>query len=60
MGIKNLAVPISCGGRDLMHAYALFYVGVAALGIPAVALCFVLAGVAKRRAAKVAARSSPV
>lgn len=38
-------------GRDLMHAYALFYLGVAALGIPAIALCFVLAAVAKRRAA---------
>jgi PAT family beta-lactamase induction signal transducer AmpG len=37
-------------GRDLMHAYALFYVGVAALGLPAIALCFVLAGAAKRRA----------
>ena len=41
-------------GRDLMHAYALFYVGVAALGVPAIALCFVLASVAKRRAAALA------
>ena len=39
-------------GRDLMHAYALFYVGVAALGVPAIGLCFVLAEAAKRRAAK--------
>jgi hypothetical protein len=36
-----------------MHAYALFYLGAAALGLPAVALCFVLAKVAtdKSRAA---------
>ena len=38
-------------GRDLMHAYALFYLGVAALGLPAVALCFVLKRAADRRAA---------
>jgi PAT family beta-lactamase induction signal transducer AmpG len=42
-------------GRDLMHAYALFYLGVGALGAPAVALCFVLAHAAKRRAARIAA-----
>jgi PAT family beta-lactamase induction signal transducer AmpG len=30
-------------GRDLMHAYAIFYLGAAALGLPAIALCFVLA-----------------
>jgi PAT family beta-lactamase induction signal transducer AmpG len=41
-------------GRDLMHAYALFFVGVAALGIPAIGLCFVLAEAAKRRLAKAA------
>lgn len=38
-------------GRDLMHAYALFYLGVAALGVPAIGLCFVLAAAAKRKAA---------
>jgi PAT family beta-lactamase induction signal transducer AmpG len=37
-------------GRDLMHAYALFYLGVAALGVPAIGLCFVLAAAAKRKA----------
>lgn len=41
-------------GRDLMHAYALFYLGVAALGIPAIGLCFVLAQAAQRRAERVA------
>ena len=41
-------------GRDLMHAYALFYVGVAALGVPAIGLCFVLAAAAKKRAALLA------
>ena len=40
-------------GRDLMHAYALFYLGAAALGIPAIGLCFVLASAAKRKAAAV-------
>jgi PAT family beta-lactamase induction signal transducer AmpG len=30
-------------GRDLMHAYAIFYLGAAALGLPAIALCLVLA-----------------
>jgi hypothetical protein len=40
-----------------MHAYALFYLGVAALGLPAVALCFVQAHVAQTRAAKVAAQA---
>jgi PAT family beta-lactamase induction signal transducer AmpG len=38
-------------GRDLMHAYALFYLGDAALGLPAILLCFLLARVAARRAA---------
>jgi PAT family beta-lactamase induction signal transducer AmpG len=38
-------------GRDLMHAYALFYLGVAALGVPAIGLCFVLAAAAKRKTA---------
>ena len=41
-------------GRDLMHAYALFFCGVAALGLPAVALCFVLAEAAKRRLSRTA------
>lgn len=41
-------------GSDLMHAYALFYLGVAALGIPAIGLCFLLAAAAKREAALVA------
>jgi PAT family beta-lactamase induction signal transducer AmpG len=46
-------------GHDLMHAYALFYLGVAALGLPAIALCFVLKAAADRRAAAVADAYSP-
>ena len=42
-------------GRDLMHAYALFYLGVAALGAPAILLCFVLKRAADRKAAAAAA-----
>ena len=42
-GFSGLAVESLQQGRDLMHAYALFYLGVAALGIPAIGLCFVLA-----------------
>ncbi|HUO22936.1 MAG TPA: MFS transporter [Caulobacteraceae bacterium] len=45
-------------GRDLMHAYALFYLGVAALGLPAIGLCFVLAHAAKRRAGALTPASS--
>jgi PAT family beta-lactamase induction signal transducer AmpG len=35
---------------DKMHGYALFYLAVSALGIPAIGLCFVLAAAARRRA----------
>jgi PAT family beta-lactamase induction signal transducer AmpG len=41
-------------GRDLMHAYALFYLGIAALGIPAILLCLVLKRAADRRLASAA------
>jgi PAT family beta-lactamase induction signal transducer AmpG len=39
---------------DKMHGYALFYLVVAAMGVPAIGLCFVLAEAAKRRLAKAA------
>jgi len=51
-GFSGLVIETLQHGRDLMHAYALFYVGVAALGIPAIGLCFVLAEAAKRRLAR--------
>jgi PAT family beta-lactamase induction signal transducer AmpG len=54
-GFSGLAVESLQQGRDLMHAYALFYGGVAMLGIPALLLCFVLATVARRRARELAA-----
>ncbi len=50
-GFSGLVIETLERGRDLMHAYALFYVGVAVLGVPAIGLCFVLAEAAKRRAA---------
>jgi len=49
-GFSGLVVESLQQGRDLMHAYALFYLGAAALGVPAVLLCFVLARAANRRA----------
>jgi PAT family beta-lactamase induction signal transducer AmpG len=45
-------------GRDLMHAYSLFYAGAALFGIPAVILCLILArprGDTPLRAAEAAA-----
>lgn len=54
-GFSGFVVEWLQHGRDLMHAYALFYLGVAALGIPAIFLCFVLKHVADRRAAALAA-----
>jgi PAT family beta-lactamase induction signal transducer AmpG len=53
-GFSGLAVESLQQGRDLMHAYALFYGGVAMLGLPALLLCFVLARVANRRARELA------
>jgi PAT family beta-lactamase induction signal transducer AmpG len=50
-GFSGAAVEGLQKGSDLMHAYALFYLGVAALGLPAIALCFLLAAAAKRKAA---------
>jgi PAT family beta-lactamase induction signal transducer AmpG len=50
-GFSGAVIEALLQGRDLMHAYALFYLGVAALGVPAIGLCFVLAASAKRKAA---------
>jgi PAT family beta-lactamase induction signal transducer AmpG len=41
-GFSGAAVEALQNGRDLMHAYALFYLGAAAIGIPAVILCLFL------------------
>jgi PAT family beta-lactamase induction signal transducer AmpG len=46
-------------GRDLMHAYSLFYFGAALAGIPAVILCLVLAR-PRKDAAVVGAQTAPV
>lgn len=53
-GFSGFIVQALQHGRDLMHAYALFYLGVAALGLPAIGLCFVLAAAAKRKVAQTA------
>ena len=36
-------------GHPLMEAYALFFVGAGAIGIPAIVLCLVLAAILRRR-----------
>jgi PAT family beta-lactamase induction signal transducer AmpG len=41
-GFSGVAVEALQTGRDLMHAYALFYLGAAAIGVPAVILCLFL------------------
>jgi PAT family beta-lactamase induction signal transducer AmpG len=53
-GFSGFVVEWLQHGRDLMHAYALFYLGVAALGIPAIFLCLVLKHAADKRAAALA------
>jgi PAT family beta-lactamase induction signal transducer AmpG len=42
-------------GRDLMHAYALFYLGAAVFGVPAIVLCIILAREIERRRTRVPA-----
>ncbi|MDB5460331.1 MAG: ampG3 [Caulobacteraceae bacterium] len=54
-GFSGLVVESLQQGRDLMHAYALFYAGAAALGVPAIFLCFVLARAASQRTPRAAA-----
>jgi PAT family beta-lactamase induction signal transducer AmpG len=49
-GFSGKAVEALQHASDKMHGYALFYLAVAALGVPAIGLCFVLAAAAKRRA----------
>jgi len=39
----------------LLQGYAWYYVGAAALGIPAVVLCFILANQVKKQEARIAA-----
>lgn len=41
-GFSGAAVEGLQVGRDLMHAYALFFAGTAAVGIPALLLCWIL------------------
>ena len=42
-GLSGVAVEWLAAGRELMDAYALFFIGTALVGIPAVLLCLVLA-----------------
>lgn len=52
-GLSGVAVETLEGGRTLLEAYSLFFVGTALVGIPAVLLCIVLA--TRRTKATVAA-----
>ena len=42
------------GGRDLLHAYALFYLYAAAVGVPALGLVLWVAALERRRASRAA------
>jgi PAT family beta-lactamase induction signal transducer AmpG len=46
-------------GRDLLHAYSLFYAGAALFGIPAVILCLILARPRRNAAAAAEAEAQP-
>lgn len=50
-GFSGAEVETLQHATDKMNGYALFYLAVAALGLPAIGLCFVLAAAAKRKAA---------
>jgi PAT family beta-lactamase induction signal transducer AmpG len=49
-GFSGQTVDALSAGRNLMDAYALFFAGSAAIGLPALVLCLFLAQVQKRRA----------
>ena len=49
-GLSGVAVESLEGGRTLLEAYSLFFVGTALVGIPAVLLCMVLASRGRRLA----------
>jgi PAT family beta-lactamase induction signal transducer AmpG len=51
-GLSGVAVESLQQGRDPMDGYALFFVGTALVGIPALLLCWVLSGRQKRQAAQ--------
>jgi PAT family beta-lactamase induction signal transducer AmpG len=53
-GFSGSVVEALQRATDAMHGYAFFFMGVAALGIPAVLLCFVLKHAADKRAAALA------
>ncbi len=57
-GFSGVVVENLQQGRTLMEAYAIFFIGAGAIGIPALLLCVFLAGVEKRR--QLAAETSPV
>lgn len=49
-GFSGVAVETLAASHDLMHAYALFFVGTALIGVPALLLCIVLASRLRRPA----------
>ena len=57
-GLSGVAVEKLATGRSLLDAYALFFIGTALIGIPAVLLCVLLA--MSRRPAEMAERDARV
>jgi len=57
-GLSGVAVETLATGRSLLDAYALFFIGTALIGIPAVLLCVLLA--MSRRPAEMAERDARV
>lgn len=51
-GLSGVAVETLQRGRDPMEGYALFFIGTAAVGLPALLLCWILARRQKREAAR--------
>jgi PAT family beta-lactamase induction signal transducer AmpG len=50
-GFSGVMVESLASGRTLLEGYALFFIGAGLLGIPALVLCFILAGAERRRVA---------
>ncbi len=54
-GFSGVVVETLAASHGLMTAYAIFFIGAGAIGLPALALCLLLAGVQRRRETQAAA-----